>query len=89
METWIERKFRREEESLLAKIGKYETVERFMRKYGNLRTRAVYLGALHSYLECLKSQGVGVGSGQPRMRRTHTQVDSFGSNMVSRLSTRT
>lgn len=49
----------REAAGYLARIGKYDSVDRFIRKYGNVRTRRVYLSGLLKYLTWLREvQGV-------------------------------
>jgi len=53
----IERKSEREAENYLRKIGQFETVERFIRKYGNVRTRRVYLHSLLKHLNGRKHEG--------------------------------
>ena len=55
----IEVRSEREAAGYLAKIGRCDSVDRFMRKYGNVRTRRVYLGGLLRYLTWLRDvQGV-------------------------------
>lgn len=44
----------REAAGYLARIGKYDSVNRFIRKYGNVRTRRVYLSGLLKYLTWLR-----------------------------------
>jgi hypothetical protein len=54
--TAIERKSEREAENCLRRIGQFETVERFIRTYGNVRTRRVYSHSLLKYLNWLKHE---------------------------------
>lgn len=55
----IEVRSEREAARYLARIGRYDSVDRFIRKYGSVRTRKVYLHALLKYLTWLREvQGV-------------------------------
>ncbi|MDA4120132.1 MAG: hypothetical protein OK436_06050 [Thaumarchaeota archaeon] len=57
-ESSTDRRWKRREAALLRTIGEHESVARFMRKYGNQRSRVAYLDALAGYLERLVDQGV-------------------------------
>jgi integrase len=57
-ETHREREVRLQVERLLAKWGRYESVQRFIRKYGKPNTKAGYLADLDLYFRWLDSEGV-------------------------------
>ena len=59
-ETYREREVRLQIERLLVKWGKYESVQRFIRKYGKPNTRAGYLADLDLYFRWLGSEGVSL-----------------------------
>jgi hypothetical protein len=57
-ETYREREVRMQVERLLVKWGNYESVQRFVRKYGKPNTKAGYLADLDLYFRWLASEGV-------------------------------
>jgi hypothetical protein len=59
-ETPTETRYKQREAILLQRTGQHESVERFMRKYGNQRSRVTYLEALTSYFSWLRSEGVSL-----------------------------
>lgn len=59
-ETYRERCVRLQLERLLKKWGKYESIQRFARKYGRATTKAAYLSDLDLYFRWLKSEGVSL-----------------------------
>lgn len=89
-ETYREREVRLQVERLLAKWGKYESVQRLMRKYGKPNTRAGYLADLDLYFRWLTSEGVkltpdelikdnlkcvfGSGPEEVHIKRKHTDL---------------
>jgi integrase len=56
--TPIAERYERSSARLLSELGPYESVRRFARKYGNGRTRTLYLESLKGYFAWLRGQGV-------------------------------
>ncbi|HEV2226562.1 MAG TPA: hypothetical protein VGR56_07145 [Nitrososphaerales archaeon] len=58
--TQREARFERDLQRKLEEIGDFESVKRFLRAYGNIRTRVGYVTALSLWLRWLKTRGVNL-----------------------------